>query len=121
MQDSPSLWPLLTGLLGSLASVAALWGVWLAWRRAPVDHRLITVQTEVAEATRGKTEAESSSLAFGVVSKALADAERTIDRLREQRDAAEAREKMLELELRREVALRHANELQPPPGEGKGS
>lgn len=104
MQDS-SLWPLLTGLLGSLAGFAALLGVWLNRRRVPAEVRLITIQGDVAEATRGKTEAERDSIAFNVVSKALSDAERTIDRLRAERDALEkqielinAKRKLEELE-----------------------
>jgi len=91
MQSSASLWPFLTGLLGSLAGLAAFLGYLLNRRSVPASVRLITLQADVAEATAKKTEAESSSIAFNVVSKALQDADRTIDRLKGQRDAADVR------------------------------
>lgn len=90
MTADSSPWPLLTGLLGSLAGIAALGGWLLNRRRMPAEVRLITVQTEVAEATRSKTEAERDSIAFNVISKALADAERTLERLWRERDEAQA-------------------------------
>lgn len=99
MQDSQnSIWPLLTGLLGSLAGLAAFLGYLLNRRSVPASVRLITLQGDVAEATRGKTEAESNSLAFGVVSKALTDAERTIDRLKAERDALERQIEIIKAE-----------------------
>lgn len=114
MRDSFSLWPHLTGLLGSLAGLAALLGYLLNRRRVPAEVRLITAQGDVAEATRGKTEAERDSIAFNVVSKALQDAERTIDRLRVERDKAEAEVKLLELQLKREVDWRNLKGWPPP-------
>lgn len=116
MQDS-SIWPYLTGLLGSLAGFAALLGLLMNRKRIPADVRLITVQTEVAEATRGKTEAERDSIAFNVVSKALSDAERTIDRLRQERDTARDEVKILELQLTREARWRKLNGWAEPPPE----
>jgi septal ring factor EnvC (AmiA/AmiB activator) len=91
MQDSPSIWPLLTGLLGSLAGLAAFLGYLLNRRSVPASVRLITLQGDVAKATAKKTEAERDSIAFNVVSKALQDADRTIEKLKGQRDAADVR------------------------------
>jgi multidrug efflux pump subunit AcrA (membrane-fusion protein) len=118
MNDSPSLWPsLLTGF-GALGGLSALLGLWLNRRRAPAEVRLITVQAAVAEATREKTSREAESLAVGSLEKALTVAERTIDRMRSERDKAEAQVRILELELEQ---ARAARKLAERPGNGKGN
>jgi hypothetical protein len=112
MTGEHSLWPSLGSLAGVLGGLSILWGALLNWRRQPVEHRLITVQAEVAQATRDKTEAESQSIAFNVVSKALQDADRTIEKLKADRD-------LLELQLKRETRWRKLNGWPEPP-DGKG-
>jgi hypothetical protein len=84
-----SLTPLLIAATPpTLIAVAALLGWWNSKRQQPASVRLITLQGDVAEAEKGKVEAERESLAVASLSKSLADADRTLDRLRVERDDA---------------------------------
>jgi hypothetical protein len=105
MGDTPSLWALLAALVGS-HGLAALVAIWANRRKVPAETRLITVQTEVAEATREKTNREAESLAVGSLEKALTVAERRIERLEGERDKAQAQVRILELELEQARAER---------------
>ncbi len=89
MTESPSLTPLLIAATPpTLIAAAALLGWWNSKKQQPASNRLITLQGDVAEAERGKLEAEKESLAVASLSKSLADADRTLDRLRHERDEA---------------------------------
>lgn len=118
MDASPSLWSSLGSLAGLLGGISVLWGALLNWRRQPAEHRLITVQADATEATRDKTRAEAESLAVASIERALIVAERRLDRVQAEKDRAEEREKMLEVQLEREVEWRKANGWPPPPSEG---
>jgi hypothetical protein len=124
--SAPSLWlSLIVALPGYLIGVAAIVQQLLARQKAGSELTLLNLQAAVSEvalkkadAEIGKTNAERDSLAFNIVSKALQDAERTLERLRSERDAAENRERMLEFQLEREVEWRKGNGWPGPSQDG---
>lgn len=99
MSESPSLWPyLIPALPGFVLAAGTALGVWWNRRGVAATADLTIVQIDVARATVGKTEAEAikvkaeaESMAVASLAKALEVADRTVDRLRAERDAADFR------------------------------
>lgn len=81
-----------------------------------IQLNLVGAQTEEI---RARIRREDESAAVENLRYAAQELRADVERLRGERDAAEAREKMLELQLRREVNWRKANGWAAPP-EGQG-
>lgn len=85
-------------------------------RSALVQLNLTGAQTEEI---RARIRREDESAAVLTLKAVAGELRADVQRLREERDAAASREKMLELQLEREVRWRKANNWPEPP-EGQG-
>jgi glutamate-1-semialdehyde aminotransferase len=103
-QTAPSLWAyLIPALPGLLVGLAALLGWWWSRRKAPAEVRLITTQTEAAEADIVHKSVEAAVRTGEFTLKAMERAEAEIEHLTQRKAALEtALEREME-ELRQRV------------------